>query len=650
MVKPLITFLILTCAIYGFGADSDSMTLDELSNTEVFSISRQPQSIMQLAASIYVLSGEDIIRSGVSTIPDALRLVPGLQVAQIDGNKWAVSCRSLNDYPSNELLVLIDGRRIYSSLYSGVNWDTQDIILEDIDRIEIIKGPGGAVWGSDAVNGVINIITKNALDIKGILATFQVGNRGLISAVRQTVSLSDNSALKVFAKANNFYKTADGDVKAHDSADAIRSGFRYDLKNLEQTLSLTGNIFAGKYDSAYKTFDNASPSFSPDNATANYSGGDIMVNFQDNISAQNTFKANAYYTYINLNDKLINDKRSVINVDFSDDFYLNRLNHMSIGGGFRNTVGFAKDENMLSFEKNHVNENIYNMYFQDDFSAIPSKLILTFGSKLEYSEHYGFLSMPSLKTLYAVDDDKAIWGAVSYGKRLPSLAERYGIFKLGIAESNSQPVGLYTQGNNNLDPIDVKSYEVGYKVSATDMVYYELTGFYTKYKNLTSLDENNLIPDHTADGSLILFAPVTNGIDYDTYGFEGNISYSPVQNLKLGAWYAYSTGSYRSGENNLTSYSDYDTQNNYMFSVSAKPAERHEFEIWLRYVDSLKAIRVDSYYSLNATYSYNMTKKLKLSAGVQNLLQNEHYEFRTEFSTYSAQIPTTWFAKLTYEM
>src|SRR5450432_518079 len=374
--------------------DLASQSLEDLMNVEVTSVSKKEQKLSRVAAAIFVITKEDIRRSGATNIPDALRIVPGLDVAQIDANTWAISARGLNEQFSDKLLVMIDGRSVYTPTFGGVYWDTLDVPLEDIERIEVVRGPGGTVWGANAVNGVINIITKRSSETRGTLVVAGAGNLAEeFGTVQYGGGLGNRTDYRVYAKYMNQDHLPGLDGKpGGDGWDMLRGGFRLDstLSSSDQ-LTIEGNIYGGREGQHVL-------GLIPEVVTgenAGMSGGDVQAVWNKTYSerAASTLQA----SFDRYEHQLpFRDNRSTWDVAFQDYFSWGERQNMIWGLDYRYT---SHDSNSAAvfYDPSDSKRQLFSGFLQDEFEVIPNQLYFTVGAKLEHNDYNGLDVLPSAR-------------------------------------------------------------------------------------------------------------------------------------------------------------------------------------------------------------------------------------------------------------
>ena len=424
--------------------DFFDLSLDQLADIEITSVAKKPQKVSLAASSIFVLSQEDIKRSGVTTIPDALRMVPGVQVAKLDANKWAISIRGFNDIFSNKLLVLMDGRSVYSPIFGGAYWDTVDTVLEDIDRIEVVRGPGGTLWGSNAVNGVINVITKKAKDTAGLLVSALAGNeeRGNLS-IRYGGEINQHTDYRVYVK--GFER--DEAEKGADDWRMGRIGFRVDSEPGKQDkLTLQSDIYDGEEgERAVSNFN--TPPFGNFDSNTDVFGANVLFRWQRDLGDDSDLSFQTYYDYTERKHFYITDKRDTVDVDFQHRFQTLGQQEIIWGLGFRYIDDDTDAGTVMRLSPENRSDKIYSVFFQDEISLIDEQLILTLGTKVEHNSYTGFEYQPSARLLWKPFDKQSLWGSVSRAVRVPSRMEQDAVLQRTLAAPG---VGVNIVGNDDI--------------------------------------------------------------------------------------------------------------------------------------------------------------------------------------------------------
>src|SRR2546425_6091986 len=449
------------------------LTLEPLMNLEVTSVSRRPEKLSQAASAIQVITQYDIRRSGATSLPEALRLASNLEVAQVDSRQWAISARGFNSTTANKLLVLIDGRAVYTPLYSGVFWDVQDVPLCDVDRIEVTSGPGATLWGANAVNGVINIITKRAQDAQGLLVSGGGGTalQGLGGA-RYGGALGANVHYRAYGKAFTRDQTQFADGRAGiDDWYAGQGGVQLDWDPSETSqLTLQGDLYDGRI---------AQPS-SGDIAV---SGGNAVGRWSHAFSGTSDARLQLYYdrTHRNIPGTFAEDL-DTYDADFQHHAVLARRHDVVWGLGFRLINDSVGNTPALAFLPSHVRRKWFTGFVQDEIAVVP-ELHVILGTKVEHNDYTGYELQPAGRASWTTRRGGVLWAAVSRAVRTPSRIDRE-LFAPG------QPP-YFLEGSPNFRSEELLAYELGYRVQAQDRLSVSLAAFYNRYDNLRSVEMVN---------------------------------------------------------------------------------------------------------------------------------------------------------------
>ena len=472
-----------------------TMSVEDLMNIEVTSVARHPEKLLEAASAIQVITQDDIRRSGATSIPEALRLADNLQVAQKNSHDWAISARGFNTDLANKLLVMIDGRTVYTPLYSGVFWDVQDYLLEDIDRIEVISGPGGALWGANAVNGVINIITKSAKDTQGVYAEAGGGSQPQdFTGVRYGGSLGADSAYRVYGKYfdRGAEVLANGD-SASDSWRQGRAGFRMDSDaTAHDRLTLQGDYYDGRENEQT-------------GGIAAVSGANLLGRWTRSVSDESDFSLQSYLDQTHLGDPeaplmvsgmqfspagTVYDDLTTYDVDFQHRFSLGARNRVVWGLGYRYTHDAVIEAPSVGFFPAVLAQNLYSAFVQDEL-ALARNLSFTLGTKLEHNDYTGFEFEPDARLSWALNSSQALWAAVSRAVRTPSRIDT------DLSEG-TPPYLVLLKGNPDFTSEALLAYELGYRAQLNSAFTASVSSFYNQYNDLRS---TSFTPAHD-------FAPV----------------------------------------------------------------------------------------------------------------------------------------------
>lgn len=632
------------------GRRLSDVSLEELMNIEVSSVSRKEQKLNQTAAAVYVVTQEDIRRSGANSIPEALRMVPGLQVAQIDGSKWAISARGFAGRFANKMLVLIDGRSVYNMLYSGVFWEQNDIVLEDVDRIEVIRGPGATMWGANAVNGVINIITKTAKQTQGNLVSTSVGNVEQPSvAARHGGRIGNRAHYRTYTKYSNRgnMRQADGS-SAYDGWNSVRGGGRVDFEiNSRDSFTAQADLFrTTARQSYYENFPLIS--FSPVNRyDTGHSGAFVSARWRRVVSERSDFAVQAYYDSRNFRDYMGAADLNTVDVDFQHRFHLSARHELLWGGGYRlSQTNLRTIGNRFRFDPPDRIDNLASTFIQDDVGLIPDRLILSVGSKFLHNSYTGFEVQPSLRLMYLATARQSLWAAASRAVRTPSRADHGAHVEYSVPGAAIPTTGLIL-GDPHIGSESVLAYEAGYRNQLNKYVSLDVAGFYNIYSHLNELRP---LPPYFATEpvrQLVLPALFTHSRSGRTYGLELATTFSPAARWK---WHAnYSWLRRPVGNLDALSLANFELSaptHQVQVRSSLDLTRRLSLDSSLYYVDALRGIGVPAYVRLDTRLGWRVSEQLELSVLGQNLLDDRHLEFRSEDFALSTEIRRAFLIRL----
>lgn len=605
------------------------LSLEELADIEITSASRSPERLSETAAAVAVLTNADIHRSGVTNIPNALRLVPGLNVAQGDAQTWAVSSRGFNDVFANKLLVMIDGRTVYTPLFSGVFWDVQDTVLEDIDRIEVVRGPGAALWGANAVNGVISIITKSARDTQGLLISGGGGTEDrAITNIRYGAKLGEDAFLKVYARYFNRDSSALATgQQAHDGWEMYRAGFRADWEPKGSSFTLQGDIYAGNKDRLYSVPTTIFPFAARRESTDELAGGNLLARWTHDFSADSQLTLQTYYDRTVRDTAVISETRATGDVDLQHRFKLGERQEVVWGFGFRSTRDDVTNTLNVSLAPTQRTLNLFSAFVQDEISIIPERLRLTLGSKLEHNDFTGFELQPSVRASWTPAERQTFWASVSRAVRTPSRAE--DDIRLNPAPPVPLPPGSITIfGDRSIIAEELFAYEAGYRLQPNARVSLDLSAFYNEYDNLRTLERT--VPGPVSPSI------AGNKLKADTYGVELSATAQATEAWRLQGGYSFleidAHGDADSSDVTTERTTEGSTPHHQLFLRSLLDLPFNiQFDATLRYVDALPAPGIPSYVTADLRLAWSPRKNLEIAIVGRNLLDDRHPEFAPTF-------------------
>jgi iron complex outermembrane receptor protein len=617
--------------------DLTELSLEELMNVEVTSVSKKGQPLSEAAAAIFVITQEDIRRSGVTSIPEALRMAPGINVAKVDANKWAITARGFNDRYASKLLVLMDGRSIYTPFFAGVYWELQDYALEDIERIEVIRGPGGALWGANAVNGVINIITKKSKDTQGALASTVVGTEEAIGMLRYGGTAGEDFQYRVYGKAlNRDSSYAPGG--AHDDWRSGRGGFRADWNaSSHDSLTVHGNYSDGRAGDRVSlprlTAPFGTQSQIEDSSLTSHS---LLTNWTHRFGSQSETQLRLYYDQYRRDSLTLGERINTYDVDFQHHVALPFGHDVVWGLGYRLMSDRFRTSTTIAMADASRDMSLYSAFVQDQIDLIQDRLSLTLGSKFLHNDFTGFEVQPSARMLWKALPQHSIWAAVSRAVRTPDRFREDAT--LTVAGTPFGPVRIR---NRPLESERVIAYELGYRGQLGSRVTIDLATFYNTYDRLIFTDTVNALTSQYA-----------NNARGHTAGAELAAEWRPLDWWTLRPAFTYQqivisgppiTSTPTTGREGSTPDHQLSLQSRMTWS------RQWELDAWYRYVERLTAANIPGYHTLDLRLGWHLSKQLTLDLVGQNLLDKTHQEFRTNSGgTQFTEVQRAGFLRLTW--
>lgn len=570
------------------------MSIEDLANLEVTSVSKRAEPVSKAAASIFVITADDIRRSGATSVPEVLRLAPNLNVTRRDSLLYAISARGFNTAEaSNKLLVMIDGRSIYTPFYSGVFWDQNHVMLDDIARIEVVSGPGGTLWGPNAVNGVINIVTKNSQDTQGGLVNVQAGNIDRAMSARYGTKLSENATMRIFGTAfeRAESRTISG-ANGMDEWDAFQGGFRADWSSGRDSFTAQGDLYEARVDDDLNDISNRN----------------LLGRWSRSLDDKSALKVQAYYDDMERDAPGAAYDQTTFDIEAQHNFKLGAAHDFVWGGGYRNTKDAFFAAGPFFVLPTSRTTHLTHAFVQDAI-ALQDDLTLTVGLQLQYSSFSGFEYLPSARVAWQKSDRTMFWSAISRSVRAPSRLDK-----------DLVSPGLFI-GGPNFDAEEVVAYEVGYRGLPADDLSVSVTVYFNEYDSLrtTQFSPGGVLP--------LLFGNERQG---ETYGVEAWGEYTVTPSWRL-------TGGLNLLEKDLrvapgvTTVNDNQSVGNdpsyQLFAGSHLDLEHGvEVDVTLRAVDDLDDPRISGYVEADARVGWHVTDDLEVSLSGSNLLDSAHPE------------------------
>lgn len=631
-----------------------NLSLEQLSNIEVTSVSKRSEKASEAAAAIFVITPDDIRRSGATSIPEVLRIVPGLSVAQSGSHEWAITSRGTSNQFANKLLVLIDGRSVYTPLFSGVNWDVQDIMLQDIERIEVIRGPGATLWGANAVNGVINIITKSAKDTQGGLLSASAGNLDRsLNDVRYGAKVGDDTYARVYAKYDDRKEFENMTGRGvHDDWNKIQSGFRADGTRSNIAYTLQGDIYHSDQNYVYNLPNAASaPSFID---TINYrepsQGANLLGRLTYTQSPDSIWTLQTYFDNAQRKRAILSDDINTFDIDLQHSWIPHERHEIVWGLGYRLIESDIKGSAIAFFSPASSRTNLFNAFVQDKIALVPKDFFLTLGSKFEHNAYTGFEMQPSARLTWLINDKQTWWSSASHAVRTPNIFTSTGYILQDAASFGGAAYGTVIP-NSNLTSENLNAYEMGYRIQPVKTVSLDVSTFYNVYGKLvtSSFGAPTLINVPGIGATAIVPVMPVNGNSGTTSGVEIAANWEVTPIWQLNASYTRLNFTLKNAE--VTGFSVKGTSPKDQANLRSTLSLPHNFEIdnAIYYVDKLPGASIPSYYRFDARLSWKPLENLELSLVGQNLFDDEHPEFSPFLFQNSAQVPRAYYGNITWK-
>lgn len=617
-------------------ADLASQSLEDLMNIEVTSVSKTTQTLSTTAAAIFVISEEDISRSGALNIPDLLRMVPGTDVSQINANTWAISARGLNQRFSNELLVLVDGRTVYTETFGGVFWEVLDLPLEDVERIEVIRGPGGSIWGGNAVNGVINIITKKSSDTHGGLVVTGVGNVDQGFGTLQYGGSVGKTDYRVYAKyLNQDHSPDSAGLDGGDGWHMLQGGFRTDsVLSSRDTLMFQGNIYTAREGTPGTYLPSVTaPAILDNELLVNLSGGFIQGAWDHTLSPHSDTSLQVSYDRYKRND-VLNEGRDALGLDFQQHFSGWARQNIVWGLSYRYSAGHSVGSLTASFVPANIATQLYGSFVQDEIAVVPSHFFLTIGAKLEHNYYSGFVFMPSVRAAWTPTPHHTLWAAISKADRTPN--ERDTALRANVNTfpgPGGLPVLVTLTGNPAFKDERLIAYEMGYRTTIVKQISVDFTAYYNDYSDEETAQPSALFMTNTPTPAHFVMPLIFENLMHGkTHGVEVAVNWQATGRWTLSPGYAFEE---------IHMHSDSTSRDAMSPAAAEGGSPDHSAQLrshliighglsWdasAYFVDRLRYPSEPSYTRLDTQLEWRFTEKASLSFVGQNLARELHEEF-----------------------
>ena len=639
--------------------DLARLGIEQLMDEQVTSVSKTSQSLIDSAAAVFVVSDEDIRRSGATLVPELLRLVPGLHVARVSSNQWAITARGFNGRFSNKLLVLVDGRTVYTPIFSGVYWEGLDLPLTDIERIEVIRGPGASLWGANAVNGIVNIITKTAADTQGGLAGVTAGDeeRAIVDW-RYGARAGEHLDFRLSGR----HAERDGlrDARGDDAGDdwsVRRGGFRVDWRASASDLVTTqGDLYRLDLERAYSV-----PS-GPENATitldrGKLSGQSWLTQWEHSFSLASRTAVQFYYQRERRDDLFTHYRQDTFDLDLQHDLAITDRHAITWGLGHRLIRDDFDPAPLFDVRPRERDHRLFSAFIQTQIDVIEDRLELTIGTKLEHNSFTGWEHQPNLRAIWEPATGQRLWASVARAARTPVRIEhdQSGVALFDVQQRpDERPIRIVFGGDSDFDSEKVTSVELGYRLWPKDDLFLDLAAFYNRYDDLRSAAplENGfgVGPDGAVQRLVIV-----NAERGRTRGFELSADWRPRVDWRLRLGYAYFesdfsvAGRFAGVQLFPPAFEDdRDPRHQVSLQSSIDLPHRLELDTWLRYTGEVDSVQVtgsesgvasvDDYLTLDLRLGWRPHERLELSLSGRNLIGAPRTEFLKEVNTVPTQV------------
>lgn len=664
MITRFLSFLFFFLFIHqvSYAEDLMDLTLHELMKLEVTTASKQKQSIQNVPSAIYVVTRDMIRNSGALSVPDALRLVPGVEVAQTNSSQFAITIRGFNGRFANKLLVMIDGRRVYTELYSGTFWESLNVMMDDIERIEVIRGPGGSLWGANAINGIINIITKSSKDTEGGYVFAGAGNLDLgFAGARYGNHIGDNTTFRVYSQFHNKNNNYMRGAVANDDWYRGLFGFRIDSDLSESdTLFVSSNVNYTKLDETVTFTQFAAPFTSTTTHNIPQTSIDITSSWDHEFSAGTEFKLQGDFMHFEVDEiSAIDLTTNTFDINAQQSSVLPLRQNLMLGAGYRLYSDSIVNSDNVLFTPSDSTKHLFSFFIRDEIRIIEDKLTLALGSKFEHNQYTGFEVQPNASLLYKLKPNLSFWvsgtRAVKTPSRLLTDLRFNTIFPAGtFIPGNTMNEVVSVFGSNALSSEEHYSAEFGMRTSIADRVNIDLAAFYNIIDNATTWESGTPYVE-TAFGSTHIVLPQTfdDRLEGRSFGFEISSRFKLTEAWHIEANYSYINVdlNVEAGSTDATAATANDDSPAHRFNVwsNVSFSDKFDLNLGLRFVDDAPNINIGRYFVADLRFAWHALETLDVELIAKNLLDWHHYEYPAQNIDYQqTEIPTSLTGKVTW--
>jgi iron complex outermembrane recepter protein len=637
--------------------DLGRMDVEDLLNVKVTSVSKREQSLSRTAAAIFVINPEDIRRSAAATLPDLLRMVPGVDVQQIDANAWAISVRGFNSRYSNKVLVLIDGRTVYTPTFSGVFWEDLDIALEDIERIEVIRGPGATVWGANAVNGVISIFTKSSKNTKGGLVTAGGGSQvNALGLVQYGGAAGRDGAYRVYGKYFNIGNSAMPDgSSAADHWMRVHGGFRadWDLSSRD-SLMVQGDLFANEASQTRRIGFIPTPFDRIFNQSLDSTGGDVLARWDHTLDGGSQTSFQTYFNTYRRTDMGVPEMLKMFDFDFQHHIAAGDRHDIVWGVGYRMSNSALSPGYAISFSSLSQTSSLYNGFLQDEI-RVSDSLGLTVGCKLEHNAYTGLETEPSVRLAWSPPRSRyTIWAAASKAIRQPAMVDtaiQTDVQTVPISSDTVQVLRLF--GNPRIKDEELRDYELGFRSELTRALSLDVATFLSFYRHLETLEPQPMVVIPGLPVQLEIPLLYDNKAHALTYGGEVSLNWIANSRWRISPGFSYLHATIRQDQSSdgLASFSLATGFPQTMFEIrsSLNLSRRIEFDQSLNYTARLPGGSIPGHARLDLRLARHLGESAEISLVGQNLLRPRAAEYGDSYDIIGTQALRSIYAQITWK-
>jgi iron complex outermembrane receptor protein len=629
--------------------DLKRMSLEELLSITVTTVSREAEATTAVPAAVYVITGEDIRRSGATSLPEALRLAPGMQVARINAGTWSIGMRGFADRLARSMLVLIDGRAVYSPLFAGTYWEVQDTLVEDVERIEVIRGPGGTLWGANAVTGIINIITKPAANTTGAFAEAGAGtsDRALVG-VRYGRQTGNGWSYRIYGKGFDRQPQFHADDSNFDGLRVAQGGFRADRSGPERMVTLQGDVYSARLGQRPTITMYTPPYGETVSLDAPLSGGHVQARWNETLRGGSRLQVQTFYARTNRDEIPVSENRDTFDVDVQHTLRRWRSNQITWGAGYRVTSGRITTVPPTAFVPLRRTDQLVAAFVYDDVTLVPNRWRLSVGSKFEHNDYSGFEAQPSGRLAWTPTTNQTAWWSVTRAVRTPSRVET-DYMTTSLVSAGATPVFVRLRPNADFTSEELIAYEAGYRIRPVEPLYFTASAFYNAHDDVLSTEVLTPFVEPLPTPTRVVI-PVTfaNGLDGRSQGVELTGDFRPSTYWRVTANYSYlriqmsrQPGSLDGSQERRNEGQS--PRHQVQATSSTDIGERWSIDVFGRYVSELPAALIPAYWTTTARVAFDVSPQLEIAVVGHDLNDSHHVEWSGNIGIErSVYVKLTW--------